>query len=103
MGHQDACSAAEKSSNCLDVIMGSSGGLSGDGVTGERCRLLVLIGALRNFERTKNFESKCRQLLHTPPGRRGRALEVLNAVLAGARDLSSPLYEAVLLFGRRIE
>jgi len=32
--------------------MGSSGGLSGDG--GERCRLLAVIGALRNLSAPKN-------------------------------------------------
>jgi len=81
--------------------MGSSGELSGDG--GEKCRLVLPIGALRNFERTKNFESKCRQILHTPPGRRGRAFEVLNAVLAGARKMSCASYGAVLFYGRGVE
>jgi len=95
MPRQDAFSAAEKSSSCLDVIVGSSSGLSGD--EGERYRLLVLIGALQNFGRTKNFETKCRTILQSPPGRRGRAFDVLNAALAGARE-SCASYGAVDLF-----
>jgi len=52
-------------------------------------------GPLQNFERTKKL--MYRKILQSPSGRHGNASEFLNAVLAGAGELSCASYGAVLL------